>query len=185
MKLFLLLLLSILTAAAAGETKPCVFCEIVAGKLQQESVVYRDEKVVAFLSSGQRNPGHLLIVPVAHADNFVNVPADTMHHLTDVAKLLVEAIQRTDLKMDGYHLQMNSGKAAGQTIFHAHLHLIPRYEGDANGAAVLATPRGQTGQAEAAPMPKREGEVSVPQSELAPVAAKIRQALKSLEKPAT
>lgn len=103
------------------------------------------------ISALRATSGHVLIVPVAHAENFLEIPADTMHAMTDAAKKLADAIKRTDLKMEGFVLQMNTGKAAGQTVFHAHLHLIPRYPGEA---------------AEQRPM-----------FELAPVAAKIRAAL--------
>lgn len=155
MRSFALLLLGFLPLRAA-ETKPCVFCEIVAGTRQQEGVVYRDDKVVAFLSIGPRNPGHTLIVPAAHAENFLDIPADTLHAMTDVAKKIAVAIRRTDLRMEGFVLQMNSGKAAGQSVFHAHLHLIPRYAGE----PVAKSPEDRVGP-----------EV------LAPVAAKIRSAL--------
>ncbi len=140
------------TGAAAG----CVFCDIVAGRRQQEGVVYRDDRVLAFLSIGPRNPGHVLIVPVAHADNFLEVPADTMHAMTDVAKRIAEAIKHTDLKREGFQLQMNTGQAAGQTVFHAHLHLIPRFKDEP---------------------PAKTPEDKVGMDVLAPVAAKIRAAL--------
>ncbi len=159
MKFFVSLLLLVATGLAGGEVakKPCVFCAIVAGERQQDSVVYRDEKCVAFLSIGPRNPGHALIVPVVHADNFLEMPPDTLHAMTDAAKKIAEAIKRTDLKMEGFVLQMNTGKAAGQSVFHAHLHIIPRYEGEP---------------------PEKKPEVMVPQEELALVAAKIRAALR-------
>ena len=150
--LFLLLLVSL----SAGEIKPCVFCEIIAGTRQQEGIVYRDDKVIAFLSIGPRNPGHTLIIPVAHAENFLAVPAATMHAMTDAARKIADAIKRTDLKMDGFVLQMNTGRAAGQSVFHAHLHLIPRHADEA---------------------PQKTPEERVSMSELAPVAAKIRAAL--------
>ena len=150
--LFLLLLVSL----SAGETNPCVFCAIIAGTRQQEGIVYRDDKVMAFLTIGPRNPGHTLIVPLAHAENFLEVPAATMHAMTGAARKIAEAIKRTDLKMEGFVLQMNTGKAAGQSVFHAHLHLIPRFEGEE---------------------PEKRPEKRVPMSELAPVAAKIRAAL--------
>ena len=155
MRSFVLLLVGVLPLGAA-ETKSCVFCEIIASTRQQESLVYRDDKVVAFLSIGPRNPGHTLIVPVAHAENFLDVPAETMHAMTDTAKKIAEAIKRTDLRMDGFVLQMNSGKAAGQSVFHAHLHIIPRYAGEP-----------------AAKVPEDRVGMDV----LAPVAAKIRAAL--------
>jgi histidine triad (HIT) family protein len=155
-----------------------VFCEIIAGTRQQEGIVYRDDQVTAFLSLGARNPGHVLIVPNAHAENFLTVPAETMHHMTDVAKTLMEAIKRTDLKAEGFVLQMATGKAAGQSVFHAHLHIIPRYTGDAPVPPEATSPpeRGQSGQAESSSPPKRAGD-PFPMSELAPVAAKIRAAL--------
>jgi histidine triad (HIT) family protein len=154
--LFASLLLGVLPLPAAEAPKPCVFCEIIAGTRQQESVVYRDDRVIAFLSIGPRNPGHVLIVPVAHAENFLEVPADTMHAMTDTAKKIAAAIKRTDLKMDGFVLQLNTGKAAGQSVFHAHLHIIPRYEGEP---------------------PAKTPEERVGPDVLAPVAAKIRAAL--------
>jgi len=156
MRLSLVLLLGVLSLSGAEAAKPCVFCEIIAGRLQPEGVVYRDERVIAFLSIGPRNPGHVLIVPLVHADNFLEVPADTMHAMTDAAKTIAEAIKRTDLKMDGFVLQMNTGKAAGQSVFHAHLHLMPRYVGE--------------------PPDKSPADV-VTQEQLAPVAEKIRAAL--------
>lgn len=155
-RLFAALLLGVLSLPAAEAPKPCVFCEIIAGTRQQEGIVYRDDRVVAFLSIGPRNPGHVLIVPAAHAENFLEVPAGTMHAMTDTAKRIAEAIKRTDLKMDGFVLQMNTGKAAGQSVFHAHLHLIPRYEGEP---------------------PAKTPEDRVGPDVLAPVAAKIRAAL--------
>ena len=155
MRLTLFLFLTLL-GTAADEPKPCVFCEIIAGSRQQEGIVYRNDKVVAFLTIGPRNPGHLLIVPVAHAENFLAVPAATMHAMTDAAKNLADAITRTDLKMEGFVLQMNTGKAAGQSVFHAHLHLIPRFEGEES---------------------EKRPEKRVPMSELAPVVAKIRAVL--------
>jgi len=150
------LLFLVAAAARAEDPKPCVFCEIIAGKRQVEGVVYRDDQVAAFLTIGPRNPGHTLIVPVAHADNFRTVPAETMHAMTDLARRLAEAIPRTDLRMEGFTLQMSNGKAAGQSVMHAHLHLIPRYEGEP---------------------PIKTPEDRVEMSVLAPVAAKIRAAL--------
>jgi histidine triad (HIT) family protein len=173
MRFFAALLLGVLPLAGA---ETCVFCEIVSGAKQRESIVYRDDTVVAFLSIGQRNPGHILIIPARHADNFLEVPAETIHHMTDAARKLAEAIKRTDLKMDGFQLQMNTGKSAGQAVFHAHLHLIPRFAGDSPAGAAVPEARAQTGQAEALPPPKRDGD-PFSQEYLAPIAAKIRAAL--------
>ncbi len=142
--------------ALAEEPAACVFCEIIVGSRQQEGIVYRDDQVIAFLGLGPRNPGHVLVVPRRHAENFLTVPAETMHAMTDAAKKIAAAIRRTDLKAEGFVLQMNTGRAAGQSVFHAHLHLIPRF---------------------AAELPKKTTRDRVPMSELAPVAAKICAAL--------
>lgn len=190
MKSRLLLLLCVLSLRAAEAPKPCVFCEIVAGTRQQEGIVHRDDKVVAFLSIGPRNPGHMLIVPVAHAENFLEVPADTMHAMTDAAKRIAVAIKHTDLRMDGFVLQMNTGKAAGQSVFHAHLHLIPRYDGEpaaktpdearqrGDGQSSADKPMiGPKGAESRAPTGRDSSQDRVGMDVLAPVAAKIRAAL--------
>jgi histidine triad (HIT) family protein len=147
-------------ADAAPAPKPCPFCEIIAGTRQPEGIVYRDDKVVAFLSIGPRNPGHVLVVPVVHYSGFLDVPPDTMHAMTDAAQRIAAAIQRTDLKMEGFVIQLNTGPAAGQAVFHAHLHIIPRYTGE---------------PAEQKPEPR------VPMEVLAPVAAKIKAALAGMK----
>lgn len=155
----LCLFIALTGAALAQAPAPCVFCEIIAGTRQPEGIVYRDDQVVAFLSIGPRNPGHVLVVPVAHAEGFLDIPADTMHAMIDTAKRIAEAIKRTDLRMDGFVLQMNTGKAADQSVFHAHLHLIPRYVGE----PAAKTPADRVGL-----------------DVLAPVAAKIRAALSAV-----
>ena len=173
----------ILTSAKAAEAPAvCPFCAIAAGKQQQEGVVYHDDQVTAFLSLGARNPGHILIVPNQHFENFMTLPDATMHHMTDVAKVLVEALKRTDLKCEGFMLQMSNGKPAGQSVFHAHLHIIPRYTGDSPTPPEATTPseRGATGQAESAPPPKRAGD-PFSMADLAPIAAKIKAALATLK----
>ena len=154
MRYFLLLLLTSLGLAAA-EPKPCPFCEIAAGRLPA-AVVYRDDKVLAFMDQAPRNPGHLLVIPLAHAENFLAIPAATMHAMTDVAHRMAEALPRSGVKCEGFNLLMNTGKAADQTVFHAHLHIIPRYAGEPP----------QKHPADIVPLPEREA-----------VAAKIRAQL--------
>ncbi len=155
-----LLFLALLVSAVAEDTKPCPFCEIIAGTRQPEGVVYRDDQVIAFLSIGPRNPGHVLVVPLVHYAGFPDVPPATLHAMTDAAQKIAAAIKRTDLKMEGFVIQLNTGKAAGQAVFHAHLHIIPRYAGEPE---------------------EQKPEPRVPMEQLAPVTAKIKAALAEMK----
>jgi histidine triad (HIT) family protein len=155
----LLLTLAASPTAVAAETAPapCIFCAIAAGRTgQADREVFRDDLVVAFMDHAPRNPGHLLVVPLRHAENALDVPPATLAHLAVVAQRLAQAIRRTDLRAEGFNLQTNAGRAAGQNVFHLHVHVIPRFEGEppAGGAKVPA-----------------------PAAELAAAAAKIRAAL--------
>ena len=126
MRLTLLLLLSFLAGLAAEESKPCLFCEIVSGT-RPAAIVHRDDTVLAFMDNAPRNPGHVLIIPIAHAENFLEAPPETVRQMMTLAQRIGRAIRQTDLPAEGLQLQMNTGKAAGQTVFHAHLHIIPRF----------------------------------------------------------
>ena len=126
MRITLLLLLSFLAGVAAEEKKPCPFCEIVSGS-RPAAIVWRDDTVLAFMDNAPRNPGHVLIIPVQHAENLLELPPETARRMMTLAQRVARAIRQTDLPAEGLQLQMNAGKAAGQTVFHAHLHIIPRF----------------------------------------------------------
>ena len=153
MKYFVLFLLSVLGLAATE--KPCPFCEIAAGR-REASMIWRDDTVMAFLSIGPRNPGHVLVVPTQHAAGVLDLPTETAHHMFDVAQRMARAIKKTDLVAEGFTLKMNTGVAAGQTVFHAHLHVIPRF---------------------AAEPPEPPPGTRVPKAVLDPIAQKIRAKL--------
>jgi uncharacterized protein (DUF885 family) len=129
MRYHVALLLSLLTVAMARERPPCVFCEIAAGELEG-SFVFRDKKLMAFMTIAPQNPGHLHVVPVEHFENLADLPAETAKEMMALAQKIGGAIQRTDLKADALQLKMNSGRPV-QGIMHAHLHVVPRFEGDA------------------------------------------------------
>ena len=120
----------LVTSTAFSQPQPCVFCEITSGKIQQSRVVFKDSTVAVFLSHAPDNPGHLLVVPLQHAQSYPDIPGSTVNNMMCIAKLSMEAIKRTDIKADGFQLLLNSGKAAGQHVMHAHLHVIPRYVGE-------------------------------------------------------
>lgn len=106
----------------------CVFCAIVAGALPSRRV-HEDERVLAFMDINPITDGHLLVIPKAHARDLHDVPADDLTACTLVAqRLATRAVER--LGADGVNLLQCSGAAAFQTVFHVHLHVIPRYAGD-------------------------------------------------------
>lgn len=113
-----------------GQTKPCVFCRITSGEIQQSQVVYRDKSVVGFMDYAPNNPGHVLVVPLIHAREIHEMPDSTTRNMLSVARRITIAIKKTDIKAEAFRLQMNSGEAAGQEVFHCHLHVIPRYAGE-------------------------------------------------------
>ena len=129
MKHFPVFLLGFLGALAADGAKPCVFCEIVSGQ-RPAAIVYRDDTVLAFMDIAPRNPGHVLVVPVRHADNLLELPPATARDMMAVAQRIALALKATDLKTEGIQVMMNTGKAAGQEVLHAHLHVIPRFIGE-------------------------------------------------------
>jgi histidine triad (HIT) family protein len=105
----------------------CVFCKIIAGS-REAPLVWQDELCVAFGSLHPIQPGHVLLVPRRHAVNLYDLPADAGAHLLPVASRIARALKSV-LRADGLTLLQNSEKASGQSVFHFHLHLIPRREG--------------------------------------------------------
>jgi diadenosine tetraphosphate (Ap4A) HIT family hydrolase len=110
----------------------CEFCEIVAGR-SPASIVYRDEDCMAFLDIKPVTPGHLLVVPIEHATHLADLDPDIGRTLFARAQALAAAIRRSDLHPEGINLHLADGEAAGQEIFHVHLHVVPRYRGDGFG----------------------------------------------------
>ncbi len=106
----------------------CIFCAIVDGKIPSAKV-YENEHVFAFMDIAPANPGHLLIIPKQHYRNIFDMPADVGSKIMEAAIPLAAAI-REALKPDGLNLFQSNEPAAFQTVFHFHLHLIPRWEGD-------------------------------------------------------
>lgn len=117
---------------------PCIFCSILAGK-SPASFIYRDERIAAFMDLYPVTPGHLLIIPVLHAASLTEVAAPTAARMMELAQQLGKALLASDLGCDGFNLFLANGGAAGQDIFHVHLHLLPRFHGDGFGFRFPAT----------------------------------------------
>jgi histidine triad (HIT) family protein len=110
----------------------CIFCEIVAGRAPS-SVVWEDELCCGFMDIEPVNPGHLLIVPNRHAASLAELDPETGAHMFWVAQRLAGAMRQAGFRCEGIDLFLADGAAAGQDVFHVHLHLIPRYRGDGFG----------------------------------------------------
>ena len=106
----------------------CIFCAIVDGKIPSAKV-YENEHVFAFMDISPANPGHLLVIPKRHYRNIFDMPAEIASKIMEAAVPLATAI-REALNPDGLNLFQSNEAAAFQTVFHFHLHLIPRWEGD-------------------------------------------------------
>jgi len=106
----------------------CIFCEI-ASKVSEAEIVFENEKIVAFLDINPINYGHTLVIPKVHYDNFLTVPAEELTAITKLAQYLAGSIKRA-LKSDGFNIISNNGLSAGQSVFHFHYHIIPRYDND-------------------------------------------------------
>ncbi len=110
----------------------CVFCDIVAGK-SPASVVYRDDRCMAFMDIKPVTPGHLLVIPLSHAKNLAALDPGAGERVFLVAQQLAAAIRRSGLRAEGINFFLADGEAAGQEVFHVHLHVFPRFEGDGFG----------------------------------------------------
>ena len=106
----------------------CIFCKIVAGELPA-AVVASDERALAFLDINPATRGHTLVIPRAHVQDIHEIDADDLAAATALAQTIAGRA-RERLGADGVNLLHSSGSAAWQTVFHFHIHVIPRYLGD-------------------------------------------------------
>lgn len=106
----------------------CIFCKIANGEIPSKTI-YDDENFRVILDLGPAAKGHALILPKDHYKDLFNLPDETAKGAITLAKKL-GAQMMDKLNADGFNLVQNNGECAGQTVFHFHLHLIPRYEDD-------------------------------------------------------
>jgi histidine triad (HIT) family protein len=110
----------------------CIFCNIVRG-VEPASVVYADKKIMAFLDAQPVNPGHVLVIPKAHAADLSELDEETGGHIFKIAMRVAAGLRRSGLRCEGINLHLADGEAAFQEVFHVHLHVIPRFRGDGFG----------------------------------------------------
>jgi histidine triad (HIT) family protein len=106
----------------------CIFCDLIHGAAEV-SVCYEDGSAIAFMDIQPVNPGHVLIVPKEHYESLVDLPPDVGMHLFEVAMRL-GGVVRQATGCEGMNMVVNSGEAAGQDVFHYHVHVIPRRRDD-------------------------------------------------------
>jgi histidine triad (HIT) family protein len=105
----------------------CIFCKI-ARKQAPSSIIYEDETAAAFLDIRPLNLGHSLVVPKAHYVDIFDIPEKVLCNVHETSKLISPAIKKAT-KADGISIIQQNGKSAGQDIFHFHIHVVPRFEG--------------------------------------------------------
>jgi histidine triad (HIT) family protein len=105
---------------------PSIFSKIILREIPAH-IVYEDDQVIAFLDISQATKGHTLVVPKVEYKDIFEVPEKTASHLFGVATKISKAIQKA-FGAHAMNLLSNNGECAGQTVFHFHIHLIPRYE---------------------------------------------------------
>ena len=106
----------------------CIFCKIANGEIPA-ATLYEDDDFRVILDLGPASKGHSLILPKSHAANIYELPDETAAKAMVLAKKMATML-RDGLNCDGFNIVQNNGEIAGQTVFHFHMHLIPRKAGD-------------------------------------------------------
>ncbi len=107
----------------------CIFCSIVDGTAPAH-IVFEDDDVLGFLDIRPLRPGHTLLIPKVHASNLAELPADQGAKLFNAGQMVAAAQRASAIAADGVNLVVNDGRAAFQSVFHSHLHVVPRHDGD-------------------------------------------------------
>ena len=110
----------------------CVFCKI-AGHQASASLVAEDDVTVAFLDIRPVNPGHAIVIPKEHVAHLADLTPALGGRVFATAMAVADGLRRSGLKCEGVNLHLADGPVAGQEVFHVHVHVIPRFEGDGFG----------------------------------------------------
>lgn len=106
----------------------CIFCKITSGEIPSHTI-YEDESFKVIFDISPATKGHAIIIPKNHAKNIFELSEEDASKIFVVAKKVASALNEV-LQCDGFNILQNNGKVAGQTVFHLHVHLIPRYKDD-------------------------------------------------------
>lgn len=106
----------------------CIFCSIISRTAPAE-IVFENDHAVAFLDIRPIHPGHTLVVPKTHYDRTIDIPDDELYDVMKAINVVAQSIVDI-LRPDGYNMFTSNGRAAGQSVFHVHFHVTPRYYHD-------------------------------------------------------
>ncbi len=106
----------------------CIFCKIACGDIPSNTI-YENSEFKVIMDIAPATKGHVLIIPKEHFNDIYDIDAVTAGKLFQLATVVARALKEV-LNCDGMNVLQNNGEIAGQTVFHFHMHLIPRYEGD-------------------------------------------------------
>ena len=118
----------------------CIFCMLANGDIPTNTI-YEDEQFRVIMDNAPATKGHALVLPKEHYADIYEIDPEVLGRAIQVGQKVIKHATPI-LGCDGYNLLQNNGTAAGQTVFHYHLHLIPRYE-DMNNARILSWPEGE------------------------------------------
>jgi histidine triad (HIT) family protein len=107
----------------------CIFCKIINGEEPERTVIFENHSVLAIKPIHEISPGHTLVIPKQHYLDLFDIPADSLKQIINVSQRLAKSLQEK-YKSTGTNLLHASGKDAGQSVFHFHMHVVPRYEND-------------------------------------------------------
>lgn len=113
----------------------CIFCKLANGVFPT-NMIYEDDDFAVIMDANPVSRGHALILPKEHADNLYELPDETAAKLIPLAKKLATNMKEK-LGCDGLNVLQNNGETAGQSVFHFHMHLIPRYKDASNNDKLL------------------------------------------------
>ncbi len=106
----------------------CIFCSIIAHTLPAE-VLFESERVISILDINPIHHGHALVIPKGHCTDFLSVPEGDLIEVIGVTQIVARALVES-LRLDGFNIFSNNGRIAGQSVFHFHMHVTPRYADD-------------------------------------------------------
>jgi histidine triad (HIT) family protein len=107
----------------------CIFCKIISGEIPTDSKIYEDKYAFVFLTIAPVNPGHALVIPKKHFANIYEFSNTDLAKIAPTIKKAAIAVKES-MKAGGINLFMNNDHPAGQAVFHAHWHIVPRHQGD-------------------------------------------------------